>query len=775
MIHLFKTLLIFLLLSSSLFGALIFEDKEGVYLPEQVMADDSLFTPIKDYSIGFSNSVYWIKINLQKNQNTNSDYYILFDQATIENATAYAIIDGRLQIQRSGNKIPISERTVKSPTTAFYYSLNEVTENLDVYISIQGEQGLHFQYEIGDFNLYTKNITLHSYLAGIAIFPLIVLILFNIILFISTRDTSYIYYVMGMAGLTGSALYMFNFTSYIGWLAPYSYQLGGTSAGLMSTGAYLFIRKLIMQNATKLENRLWIVGFVFALSLFLLMWPFPGIFRIIMYGPGEVLYLILLFIITRQAFMGNTLAKIIGFGWLFYVLGIIHVSGSILGIIDGASGMYSFIFGGLIEAIAFAAALAYRFRLLENEKHQLQMNYTLKLEEKVKARTHELLVLKESAEQASQFKSEFLANMSHEIRTPMNGVLGFVEQLIKKENDPQKLQQLNAIQNSGNTLLYIINDILDYSKIESSKMTLELQPCRIHRIFEDTTEMFSQIASKKDITLQSKIDKKIPECIMGDEVRLKQILFNLLSNAVKFTSNNGTVTLESKYIANKDTLYIGIIDTGIGIATENLDKIFKVFSQEDTSTTRKFGGTGLGLSIASQLTALMGGELLVESEQGKGSRFYFEISLQSCPNDTQANTSEHDVATKSLENLTLSGHILVAEDNQTNQMLMGMILDDFGLSYDIAVDGLEAISMFEKTNYDLILMDENMPNMNGIEASDKIRNSEKERNLQTTPIIAVTANALANDRERFLDAGMDDYISKPYTQEDIAKVLKKFL
>jgi len=383
----------------------------------------------------------------------------------------------------------------------------------------------------------------------------------------------------------------------------------------------------------------------------------------------------------------------------------------------------------------------------------------------------DLIAAKEKAEMTSKFKSEFLANMSHEIRTPMNGILGFVEHLQKNEKDPNRIKEFNLIRSSGHTLLHIINDILDFSKIESGNLELESHPYSIYDIVSQTTGIFSESVKNKHINCFTNTDGNIPACLMGDQVRVKQILFNLLSNAIKFTPENGTITLDLKLLTRTDEIQISITDTGIGIPKDKIKRIFEVFGQQDTSTTRKYGGTGLGLNISTKLIEKMGGTLHVESEVHKGSKFYFKLPIIRCNQEElqKEDSNESEVAVE------LSGHVLVVEDNKTNQMLLGMILKDLGVSYEIANDGVEGIKCMADTKYDIILMDENMPNMNGLEATRQIRLMEQNNAKEQIPIIAVTANALTEDRQRFLDAGMDDYISKPYTQEDIIKVLQKYL
>jgi len=397
--------------------------------------------------------------------------------------------------------------------------------------------------------------------------------------------------------------------------------------------------------------------------------------------------------------------------------------------------------------------------------------YNGRLSYQVRLRTKELEVSKQRAESAASAKANFLANMSHEIRTPMNAILGFVEQLEKGEDDPSRKKMFHTIQNSGQTLLAIINDILDITKIEHGKMELELRTCELDSFFQSIKEFFKSACEEKSINMHIRVDKHVPPCVMVDEVRLKQVFINLVSNAVKFTHEGGTISIDVIY--NNDTGYIEvfIVDTGIGIAKENLDKIFNLFEQEDSSTTRRFGGTGLGLAICRKLITLMDGSISVSSKLGEGSRFYLRFPYKTCPADfIQEYEEEPKQAT------FRKGKVLVVEDNKTNQMLITLILDEFGLEYEIANNGQEAVEMFIKEpDYDIILMDENMPVMNGIEAVGQIRSIEKEKALKPLPVIAVTANALSSDKNRFIDAGMDDYIAKPYTENTVKKVLLKYL
>jgi len=384
----------------------------------------------------------------------------------------------------------------------------------------------------------------------------------------------------------------------------------------------------------------------------------------------------------------------------------------------------------------------------------------------------ELITATHNAQLANESKSAFLANMSHEIRTPMNAILGFVEQLSKGEKEEERIKQFDIIKNAGKTLINIINDILDLSKIESGKMDIEAHPCNLHQLYDETGPLFEEMIVKKDIVYKSSRSDNVPACVLADDVRLKQVIFNLMSNAIKFTPEKGMVSFDMAYEDGR--LFVSVSDTGIGIAPENLEKIFNAFDQEDNTTTRRFGGTGLGLSISSKLIDKMEGELKVESILGQGSRFFFDIPAVICDAKSEESSIMEISHTADGVEKPLKGHVLIVEDNATNQMLLGLILDDSGITYDIANNGVEAISMCAMTKYDMVFMDENMPEMNGIEATKHIRTLENDTDHHLV-IIAVTANALDGDRQRFFEVGADGYVSKPYALEDIERVLKKYL
>ena len=499
----------------------------------------------------------------------------------------------------------------------------------------------------------------------------------------------------------------------------------------------------------------------------------------------------------------------------------------------------------------------------------------------------ELAVERDNALESQRAKDEFLANMSHEIRTPLNAIIGFVSILHKRDLDHKSLHYLDIINNSSTTLLAIINDILDFSKIQSGKFIIDPHAIEPVGEFSNVVMLFGSKVHEKSQHYLVYIDPNMPECIVIDIVRVKQIFANLLSNAIKFTPEEGTIKVRIKVI--DENLELIIQDSGIGIEKKNIDKIFQAFEQADGSTTRHFGGTGLGLSISSKLATLMNGELSVKSELGKGSTFTLTLPIGLCDSKARLkhnideikklrigivpdNSSDHayvnlitqylkdygvseiysqctlgddasqkvdlvilrdaaqferakslniplvllknrptsefdsnptiyalpapytpDMVLEALDEITeqrlrgveqsdvddeeeeqFSGHILVVEDYPTNMMLVSLILDDFGVTFDKALNGQEAVTIVTDKTYDFILMDENMPVLNGIEATRQIITLEKNKKIKT-PIVALTASVTQEDKNRFIKAGMDDFLAKPINTDELKRVLRKYL
>jgi signal transduction histidine kinase/FixJ family two-component response regulator len=425
--------------------------------------------------------------------------------------------------------------------------------------------------------------------------------------------------------------------------------------------------------------------------------------------------------------------------------------------------------GAMLVAFIFALTL-----LAATQRAALIRTFTL---------AASLAAEKKRAEEGSRAKSEFLAYISHEIRTPMNGVLGMTEILLESPLDHDQRHLANTILRSGKSLLSVINDVLDISKIEAGKLSLERRAFDPAQMVASQVDLFGELANRKHLEVRVDVAPNLPRRVLGDQQRFGQIIANLVSNALKFTQTGyvhlhlSMEKIKAEAAGDVDALYLilTVADSGIGIAPAALQRVFEIFEQADVSTSRRFGGTGLGLAICKKLAQMMDGSIDVQSELGKGTRFTVRIKVARVEENQRVLSFGETGAAASTQTARLAARVLLAEDNAVNQELIKRMLEALGCSVVIVGNGAEAVEQVKREPWDAILMDSDMPEMGGVEATTIIRSWEKSESRAPIPIIAITANAMMEDRQRYLDVGMNDYLIKPFSKQQLLELLMAYV
>ncbi len=512
-----------------------------------------------------------------------------------------------------------------------------------------------------------------------------------------------------------------------------------------------------------------------------------GITSTLMFPFDQLQQVVLAFILAGVAASGVTLSNVawvysgfVGLALVPLMMRLFYIGGEVYYALSAMTALFMLVMIVAVYRMYLASSDALRLEYTNEELIENLTRAGSELENMNKELTHEIELVKrmekelkqakDRAEEMSRTKGEFLANMSHEIRTPMNGVIGTLQLLSDTKLGNTQSEYVNTAYKSAHSLLTILNDILDLSKIEAGKLNIENISLDLRDIVNDLITLHTMTAEEKCVQLYAEIDDQIPEFVVGDPTRIRQVLANLVSNALKFT-DKGHVLVRLSIPSSDDaqaTIRFEVEDTGIGIRSDIKHKLFQEFTQADGSTTRKYGGTGLGLAIVRQLVEMMHGQFGVDSIEGIGSTFWFTLPLDIGSEHVSKKPKEVDIETRE----RLRGRVLLVEDNQINQMVAQKMLEKFGLDYVLASDGQEALDLLETEDIDVVLMDCQMPVLDGFEATRRLR---KQSRFLSLPVIAMTANVMEGDRERCIEAGMNDYIGKPISVTGLKSVLGRWL
>ena len=734
---------------------------EEILENEHSLAFSPLTNPITD--LGFTNKTYWLRFSLENKSDLPLSYFLETARPITDLVHLYQLSDGKLiSNQVNGDKIKFEDRPFQHRKVIFPITV-EANSKSDFYIKYQSDGEvislpllLNDTASLVNSSFFTQLI--YGFFYGILFLAAVTYLFF----YFGMREKSFLFYVayvltIGLLHLNLDGYFFQYLTLEPGWFADRSLLIFATLSSL-ALGGYSYAYLKVEELSKFLKSAFYVLILIHSI-LFVLILTYAGGQAI--YYPAinilGILMLLLIIIAIFKRYLSNTYVD------FFFTVGIAClIMGFVIFILNNFSLIPNSFFtanaskiGTGMEIIFLSLSMANRIRLLKTEKEAIQ----------------EIALLR--SEESNEMKSYFLSNMSHELRTPLNAILGLSESIISNTDDPTIKNNLEVIQYSSMSLLGSINDILDYSKIEKGELKLAHVDFELHKIIQELKLVTNQKCREKGLEFIYEERNSIKQKLVGDPIRLKQIISNVLDNATKF-SQKGVVKLSintEERKGNKLGITLDIEDTGVGIAKEKLDRIYDSFSQEQMNDKRNYGGFGIGLCIVKALVDLHQGEIEISSMKNKGTQVRINFELEKA---VVASQNQELMTPLQSEKLMNGKHLLVVEDNTVNQLVIKSILRKWkGVTFDFTNQGLEALDAMNSKMYDAVLMDLQMPEMDGYEATEQIRSGNSGINSSNIPIIAVTADTTEKTKARVFAIGMDDYITKPIDAEILySSVLK---